>query len=52
MNSFSAAEAETIGTGTSPSRSSAPGVLSLVTSKGLMTLMLFWMKVLSPQLST
>ena len=47
-----ATDAETSGTGSSASRSSAPGVRSLVTSKGLTTLTPFWMKVLSPQLST
>ena len=38
--------------GSSASRSSEPGSLSLLTSKGLMALMPFGMKVLSPQFST
>ncbi|MNN25844.1 hypothetical protein D3C81_1393330 [compost metagenome] len=39
-------------TGIRPSLISAPGRRTAATSIGLITLMLFWMKVLSPQLTT
>ena len=43
---------EAIETGSSASRSSDPGSRSLLTSTGLIALMPFGMKVLSPQFST
>ena len=49
---MAAASAEAIQTGSSASRSSEPGSLSLLTSNGLIALMPFGMKVLSPQFST
>ncbi|MCY1546846.1 hypothetical protein D9M68_828670 [compost metagenome] len=39
-------------TGIRPSLTSEPGRRSAATSIGLIELMLFWMKVLSPQLTT
>jgi hypothetical protein len=41
----------TISCGRKPSLSSEPGTRSAATSKWLMTLRPFWMKVLSPQLT-
>ncbi len=44
--------AQSIGVGVSASLSSEPGTRSLLTLTGLRMLMPFWMKVLSPQLTT
>ncbi len=45
-------EPQSMSIGRKASFSSAPATRSLDTSIGLMTLMPFWMKVLSPQLTT